>query len=265
MSAARFAGQTIIVTGAGRGLGEAIARRFAAEGGTVMLVGRQRAPLEAVADTLTAAGGRAWGHVADIARAEQVQGVVAAALALSGRIDVLVNNAGVVDDATPFLEMTEAQWDRVLDINLKGCFLLSQAVARAMVHGGGGVILHNASIAGMNTDGPYANYCASKAGLLALNRSMAVELARYHIRVNAVSPGYTQTVMTEAAVPPAVFHHMQTAFDRVPLGRLLTTDEVAGAFAFLASPDAAGITGANIVVDGGLTANWYILETLPAA
>ena len=264
MTPARFAGQTIIVTGAGRGLGEAIARRFAAEGGAVLLVGRQHAPLAAVAAALTAAGGQAWVHLADVAQADQVQAVVAAALARWGRLDVLVNNAGVVDVATPFLEMTEAQWDRVLDVNLKGCFLLSQAVARAMVPAGGGVILHNASIAGLNTDGPYANYCASKAGLLALNRSMAVELARYHIRVNAVSPGYTHTDMTEAAVTPALFNYMQTAFDRVPLRRLLTPDEVAGAFAFLASADAAGITGANLVVDGGLTANWFILETLPA-
>jgi 3-oxoacyl-[acyl-carrier protein] reductase len=226
MSPARFAGQTVVVTGAGRGLGEAIARRFAAEGAEVGLVGRQRVPLEAVAAAVRAAGGQAWVHPADVAQAEQVQAVVAAALERSGRIDVLINNAGVVDDATPFLAMTEAQWDRVLDVNLKGCFLMSQAVARVMVPQGGGVILHNASIAGLNTDGPYANYCASKAGLLALNRSMAVELARYHIRVNAVSPGYTHTEMTAAAVPPGVLHHMQVAFDRVPLGRLLTPDEV---------------------------------------
>lgn len=201
-------------------------------------------------------------HLADVAHAEQVQAVVDAALARWGRIDVLVNNVGVVDDVTPFLEMTEAQSDRVLDINLKGCFLLSQAVARAMVPAGG-VILHNASIAGLNTDGPYANYCASKAGLLALTRSMATELARYHIRVTAVSPGYTHTVMTEAAVTSAMLDYMQTAFDRVPLRRLVAPDEVAATFAFLASTDASGITGANVVVAGGLTANWYILETLP--
>jgi NAD(P)-dependent dehydrogenase (short-subunit alcohol dehydrogenase family) len=158
--------------------------------------------------------------------------------------------------------MTETQWDLVLNINLKGSMLMSRAVAREMVKTGGGVILNNASIAGLNTDGSYAHYAASKAGLLSLNRSMAVELAPYHIRVNAVSPGYTDTPMNEAALAPELLCQLRTDFGRVPLGRMVTTAEVAAAFTFLASEEASGITGANLVVDGGLTANWYILETL---
>jgi NAD(P)-dependent dehydrogenase (short-subunit alcohol dehydrogenase family) len=263
MNQPRFTNKRIIITGAGRGIGAAIARRFAAEGGEVMLLGRTREPLETVAASIHESGGRAWTFVADVSQVGEVETAVTTALSHWQQIDVLVNNAGVADEETPFLEMSEAQWDRVLDINLKGCFLMSQAVARAMVGAGDGVILHNASIAGLNTDGPYANYAASKAGLLALNRSMAVELARHHIRVNAVSPGYTYTEMTETAVTPTMLAHMQTEFGRVPLRRLVTADEVAATFAFLASADAAAITGANIIVDGGLTANWYILETLP--
>ena len=131
-----------------------------------------------------------------------------------------------------------------------------------MVKAGGGVILNNASIAGLNTDGLYAHYAASKAGLLSLNRSMAVELAPYNIRVNAISPGYTDTPMTEESVTPEMLTRLRTSFNRVPIRRMVTTEEVAAAFAFLASDEASGITGVNLVVDGGLTANWYILETL---
>jgi NAD(P)-dependent dehydrogenase (short-subunit alcohol dehydrogenase family) len=177
----------------------------------------------------------------------------------------LINNAGIVDEETPLLDMAEESWDRVLDINLKGAFLMSQRVAREMVKTGGGVILHNASIAASGADGPYANYSASKAGLLALNRSLAMELGPYNIRVNAVSPGYTHTVMVEASVEPAAMDYLLHSFERVPMRRLVQPDEVAAAFAYLASDDASAITGINLTVDCGLTANWYILETLPTA
>lgn len=262
MSENRFVGKSIIVTGAGGGIGSAITKRFAAEGGEVMLVGRKRAPLEALASAISGLAGRATVYQADVSQADQVEEMVAYAIDRWGKIDVLVNNAGVAGEETPIIEMSEAQWDLVLDTNLKSCFLVSQAVAREMVKSGGGVILLNASIAGLNTDGVYAHYAASKAGLLSLNRSMAVELAQYNIRVNAVSPGYTDTPMIELAVSPDMLKKLRTSFDRVPLRRMVTTEEVAAMFAFLASEEASGITGANFIVDGGLTANWYILETL---
>jgi NAD(P)-dependent dehydrogenase (short-subunit alcohol dehydrogenase family) len=255
---ARFDGKGVIVTGAGRGIGRAIAQRFASEGADVMCVGRTLAPLE---ETVELCGG-GLAHSADVSVSDDVDGAVAAALERWERIDVLVNNAGI-DDETPFLEMAEANWDAVVATNLKGPFLMSQRVARSMAERGGGVILHNASIDASGGDGAFASYNASKAGLLGLNRTMALELARHGIRVNAVSPGFTHTDMTERAVGPKLMEYLNNEFDRVPMRRLVKPDEVAGAFAYLASDDASGITGINLTVDCGLTANWYILETLP--
>jgi NAD(P)-dependent dehydrogenase (short-subunit alcohol dehydrogenase family) len=264
MTSQRFVGKSVIVTGAGQGIGQAIAERFAAEGGDVLLVGRTPAPLEETAAGITARGGKAWFHPADVTDAQQVRRMVEAAVARWGRIDVLINNAGV-DDESPFLEITEENWDRVVDTNLKGPFLVSQAVAREMVKSGGGVILHNASIDASGGDGTYASYNASKAGLLGLNRTMALELARHNIRVNCVSPGFTHTQMTERAVGPKLMEYLLHSFDRVPMRRLVRTEEVAAAFAYLASDDASAVTGIDLRVDAGVTANWYILETLPEA
>jgi NAD(P)-dependent dehydrogenase (short-subunit alcohol dehydrogenase family) len=189
-------------------------------------------------------------------------GMVDAALDRWDRIDVLVNNAGI-DDETPFLDMDEENWDAVIATNLKGPFVVSQRIGRVMAEQGGGVILHNASIDASGGDGPFASYNASKAGILGLNRTMAVELAPHGIRVNAVSPGFTHTDMTERAVGPKLMEYLLHDFDRVPMRRLVKPEEIAAAFAFLASDDASGITGINLTVDCGLTANWYILETLP--
>lgn len=255
----RFAGKNVIVTGAGQGIGRSIAERFAAEGASVLALGRQPGPVE---ETARICGERAWATTADVGRTEDV--VAAAALAMErwGRIDVLVNNAGI-DDETPFLEIDEAKWDAVIQTNLKGPFLLSQHVALEMAKTGGGVILHNASIDASGADGPFASYNASKAGLLGLNRTMAVELAPHGIRVNCVSPGFTHTDMTERSVGPTLMKYLTTSFERVPMRRLVKPDEIAAAFAFLASDDASAITGQNIVVDCGLSANLFILETLP--
>lgn len=259
MTTGRFAGKNVIVTGAGRGIGRAIAARFAREGAAVMAIGRSREPIE---ETAELCGKDAWAHAADVGAAGEVQDAVDAAAERWGRIDVLVNNAGI-DDETPFLEIEEENWDDVVRTNLKGAFLMSQRVARAMARTGGGVILHNASIDALGGDGPFASYNASKAALLGLNRTMALELARDGIRVNCVSPGFTHTDMTERAVGPKLMEYLTTTFERVPMRRLVKPDEIASAFAFLASDDASAITGQNLVVDCGLTANWYILETLP--
>ena len=240
--ARRFDGKNVIVTGAGRGIGRAITQRFASEGADVMCVGRTLEPLEET----VALCGSGFAQSADVSVSADAGGVVDAALDRWDRIDVLVNNAGI-DDETPFLDMDEGNWDAVIATNLRGPFVVSQRVGRVMAEQGGGVILHN----------------ASKAGILGLNRTMAVELAPHGIRVNAVSPGFTHTDMTERAVGPKLMEYLLHDFDRVPMRRLVKPEEIAAAFAFLASDDASGITGINLTVDCGLTANWYILETLP--
>ena len=258
----RFAGRGVIVTGGGRGIGQATARAFAAEGADVLVLGRTVAELEDTVAQITADGGQAWLLPCDVTDEAQVEEAVGRAAGRWGRIDVLVNNAGI-DDDTPFLEIDRARWRAVIDTNLTGVFLMSQAVARVMARTGGGVILHTASIDASGGDGPYAAYNASKAGLLGLNRTMALELAAHGIRSNCVSPGFTHTVMTEKAVGPKLMEYLNGSFTRVPIKRLVRTDEIAQAFLFLASDQASAITGIDLRVDGGLTANWYILETLP--
>ena len=254
----RFAGRSVIVTGGGRGIGQATARAFAAEGADVLVLGRTVADLEDTVAQITADGGQAWLLPCDVTDEAQVDG----AAARWGRIDVLVNNAGI-DDDTPFLEIDRSRWRDVIDTNLTGVFLMSQAVAREMAKAGRGVILHTASIDASGGDGPYAAYNASKAGLLGLNRTLALELAAHGIRSNCVSPGFTHTVMTERAVGPKLLEYLNGSFARVPMKRLVKPDEIAQAFLFLASDQASAITGIDLRVDGGLTANWYILETLP--
>jgi NAD(P)-dependent dehydrogenase (short-subunit alcohol dehydrogenase family) len=264
MTAYRFEGKNVIVTGAGQGIGRAIAGRFAAEGADVMLIGRRREPLEQAERELSAAGERAWVHQGDVSDSAQVAAAVAAAMERWSRIDVLVNNAGIAEEV-PFLEIDEASWDRVLGTNLRGAFLMAQRVAREQAATGGGSIVHIASIDASGGDGAYASYNASKAALLGLNRTMAMELGPLGIRVNCVSPGFTHTEMTESAVPAKLMDYLVNRFDRVPLGRLVKPEEIAAACAFLASDDASAITGIDLTVDCGLTANWYILETIPEA
>jgi meso-butanediol dehydrogenase / (S,S)-butanediol dehydrogenase / diacetyl reductase len=258
----RFAGRHVIVTGGGRGIGQATARAFAAEGAKVLVLGRTVTDLEETVRQITGDGGQAWLARCDVSDEAQVEDAVRAAAERWDRIDVLVNNAGI-DDDTPFLDINRARWRAVIDTNLTGAFLMAQAVARRMAQTGGGVILHTASIDASGGDGPYAAYNASKAGLLGLNRTMALELAAQNIRSNCVSPGFTHTAMTEQAVGPKLLGYLNGSFARVPMKRLVRTDEVAQAFLFLASDHASAITGIDLRVDAGLTANWYILETLP--
>jgi NAD(P)-dependent dehydrogenase (short-subunit alcohol dehydrogenase family) len=208
--------------------------------------GRDEAAGQAVLGEIAALGGRAAWHRADLGRVAEARGLIQAALAAFGGIDVLVNNAGVFQ-RRPALEMDEAEWDRLLDVNLKGAFFCAQAAARAMRAGGrGGAIVNLASDAawsgGIN---PCAHYAASKAGLVSITRSLAKELAPHRIRVNAVAPGLITTDMGGSAG--------STLPDlRIPLGREGTPDEVAACVVFLASDEASYVTGANLNLSGGL-------------
>jgi NAD(P)-dependent dehydrogenase (short-subunit alcohol dehydrogenase family) len=255
-----LSGRTVVVTGAARGMGRSIAESFAAAGAKVVLWGRHQATVDEAAREISRG---AVAVACDMRDRTAIPRAVEETLVLSDRIDVLVNNAGISGKSAPFLDMCTAAWDEMIAVNLTGPTFAGQLVARHMVdRGGGGVILQNASISATGVDGPYSHYSASKAGLLAVMRSMAVELAPFGIRVNAVSPGYTRTEMTAQSLTTEQALSLSTSFARVPLRRLIEPREVANAFVFLASDAASGITGTNVVVDGGLTANLYIMETL---
>jgi NAD(P)-dependent dehydrogenase (short-subunit alcohol dehydrogenase family) len=181
-----------------------------------------------------------------------------------GTIHVLVNNAGIGEEY-PFLEYPESQWRREIDVNLTGPFLCGQRVAKSMAKSGGGAIVHIASIDALGADGTLVAYNASKAGLLGLNRTMAMELAPHGIRSVIVNPGYVGTRLTRGYVGEEMFEYMTTRFARVPQRRMAEPDEIAAAVLFMASDDARHITGTELTVDGGTTANLYIVETLPSA
>ena len=244
--AGRLAGRAVVVTGATRGIGRAIAVACAREGAAVLVNGRDVAAGRAVVAELTGRGARAAWHRADLGRVGEARGLIDATVRAFGRIDVLVNNAGLFE-RRPALEMDEAAWDRILDVNLKGAFFCAQAAARAMqARGEGGAIVNVASDAawsgGIN---PCAHYAASKAGLVSITRSLAKELAPHRIRVNALAPGLITTEMggTAGSTLPDL---------RIPLGREGTPAEVAACVVFLASDEASYVTGANLNLSGGL-------------
>lgn len=254
----RFLDRTAIVSGGTGGIGRRIAAQLVAEGALVHLVGRTLGSLRAAADRL---GRSVTFSVTDIVEPRQVETMVQERVQAWGRIDVLMNATGILGPRSSFLDMSEGTWDLVVNANLKGAFLISQAVARTMLPRGGAIV-HVSSIDALAADGPFANYSAAKAGVNALSRSMAVELGRYHIRVNTVCPGPTDTPLyhnDDARLASYVRHR----FARAPLHRLVSSDEVASACVFLASDEASGITGTVLIVDSGITANWFINETIP--
>jgi NAD(P)-dependent dehydrogenase (short-subunit alcohol dehydrogenase family) len=238
-----------IVTGAASGLGEAIASGLAAFGADVVLADVNVAGMESVAARICAVGRRALAVPCDVSRAEQVAAMVERALETFGRIDVLVNDAGIGRRA-PAVEMTEAQWDEVLAVDLKGAFLCAQAAGRVMIRQGGGRIINIASIAaqvGVSTGN--ANYAAAKGGLVALTRTLAVEWARHNVLVNAVAPTHFRTPLIEHALQDP---DTQAYFLRnIPLGRLGEPHEIVGPVVFLASDAATMVTGVTLNVDGG--------------
>ena len=245
----RLTGKSTLITGAAGGIGFATAQRFAEEGAMVMMVDRQEAALAAARERLSAAvpGARIEICMADVVDSAGVAAMVAAVLARFGRIDCLVNNAGITRDAR-LVKMTDEQFDQVIDVNLKGVYRCSQAVADPMIQQGSGVILNASSVVGLYGNFGQTNYAATKAGVIGFTRTWARELGPKGIRVNAVCPGFVKTPILES-MPSAVIDKM---VEHVPLGRLGKPEEIAAVYAFLASDDASYLNGAVIEVSGGI-------------
>ncbi len=242
-----FEGRVSIVTGASQGIGEAIALGLASEGATVVIVDLQKEKLEAVAAAVAAAGGRADAYVADVGDAARAQEIVDAALAAHGRIDHLVNNAGITRDGL-LVRMREEDWDAVLRVNLKGTFNFSKAVVRAMMGARYGRIVNIASVAGMMGNAGQANYAASKAGVIAFAKSLAREVAARGVTVNCVAPGFIITAMSDK-VPEDI---KKTFLEGIPMKKFGLPKDVVSAVRFLLSEDASYITGQVIGVNGGM-------------
>jgi 3-oxoacyl-[acyl-carrier protein] reductase len=243
----RFEGRVALVTGASRGIGEAIARRLASEGARVVAAARSVDALGKVVAEIAGLGGQASALPLDLADPYSIESAVRQVLSEQGQIDVLVNNAGITEDNL-ILRMSKDSWDRVLATNLTGVFLLTQAVVKNMVRKRYGRIVSVASVVGLMGNAGQANYAASKAGLIGLTKSIARELASRNVTCNAVAPGFIATAMTEKMTEEA----RQTLSGEIPLSRLGTPEDVAAAVAFLASEEAAYVTGHVLNVSGGL-------------
>jgi NAD(P)-dependent dehydrogenase (short-subunit alcohol dehydrogenase family) len=240
-----------IITGARRGMGRTDALILAKAGAKVVVSDISQEDCQIVVEEIKREGGEAMAVKCDISKKAEVDNLVKSAIDKWGRVDILVNNAGIAQFAS-FLDMAEEQWDKTIDINLKGYFLCSQAAAREMAKQKSGVIVNIASIAmgqqGVGMPG-IVHYCASKGGIVAMTEALAVELAPYNIRVNAIAPGVIDTPMVqEAGLDQKAIEGMLT---RVPLRRVGKPEEISSAVLFLASPDSSYMTGATVVVDGG--------------
>jgi 3-oxoacyl-[acyl-carrier protein] reductase len=243
----RLQGKVCIVTGGAQGIGFATAQRFLEEGATVALCDVRREAVDAAVEALRELG-PVEGHVVDVTRRDQIETMVEAVRRRLGSIDVLVNNAGITLDAR-LQKMDDQQFDRVIDVNLKGTFNCSRAVVDTMVEQGRGVILNASSVVGIYGNFGQTNYAASKFGVIGFVKTWSRELGPKGVRCNAVAPGFIETPILNS-IPDKVLHQMK---ERVPLRRLGTPQDVANVYAFLASDEASYINGAVIEVAGGLT------------
>ena len=243
----RFDGRVALVTGASRGIGEAIARRLASEGATVLAAARSTPSLDRVVAEISSAGGAARAITLDVSEPASIDAAVKGAFEQHGQIDVLVNNAGIAEDNL-ILRMSREAWDRVLSTNLTGAFLMTQAVVKGMVRRRYGRIVNVASVVGLMGNAGQANYASAKAGLVGLTKSVARELGSRNVTCNAVAPGFVPTDLTNALLEQM----QETILKSIPLGRFGTVEDVAAAIAFLVSDDASYITGQVLVVDGGM-------------
>jgi len=240
-------GKVALVTGAARGIGRAIAERLAAEGADIALCDLKEEWLADTAEAVAGAGRRAIRVAADVGNAAGVQAAVDKVVQELGRVDILVNNAGITRDGF-LVRMSEEDWDAVLSVNLKGAFLFTRAVARPMMKQRSGVIVNIASIIGLIGNAGQCNYAASKAGLIALTKSCAKELAGRNVRVNAVAPGFIQTKMTDVLAEDV----KKKMLDAIPMNRFGTSEDIANAVLFLASEQSAYMTGQVLSVNGGM-------------
>ncbi len=243
----RLNDKVAIVTGAAQGIGLATAIRLAAEGARVVVADLSAARVEAAVASLRAAGGRALGCLVDVTDRATIDAMVAEVRTQWGRIDVLINNAGITKDAR-LAKMSSAQFDSVIAVNLKGVFECTQAVAESMVAQGSGSIVNASSVVGLYGNFGQTNYAATKAGVIGFTKTWARELGPKGVRVNAVCPGFVKTPILET-IPEEV---MQKMVAKVPLGRLGSAEEIAAVYAFLASDDASYVNGAVIEVSGGI-------------
>lgn len=247
----RLKGQVAIVTGAGQGIGQAIATTLAREGATVVVNDVVPERADKVTEEIKAQGGRALAVTADVSKAKEVNMLIGKTLDSYQRVDILVNNAGIIK-MKRVLEMTEADWDRTMDVNIKSQFLCSKAVAGHMIKQKRGKIINLASLSAHIGAPGMGAYGASKGGVVQLTKTLAVELGKYNITVNAISPGFTMTEMVKQAGKdrPDFLEGM----DRIPLRRAAETQDIANVVLFLASAESDYITGQVLVIDGGLLA-----------
>ena len=237
-----------IITGASRGIGESIARSFIAQGATVAFtyISSEEKAKE-LEKSLTAGGGQARGFKSDASKMEDAENLIKEVLETYGGIDIVVNNAGITDD-TLLMRMSEDQWDRVMNVNLKSCYNLTKSVLRTMLKARSGSIINISSVVGVQGNAGQANYAASKAGILGFTKSVALELGSRNIRCNAIAPGFIETEMTGKLDEATV----QGWRDAIPLKRGGSPEDIANACVFLASDLSSYITGQTINVDGGM-------------
>jgi 3-oxoacyl-[acyl-carrier protein] reductase len=245
-----FDGKTVLVTGGARGIGKAISSRFHKDGASVAILGRNGDAAKALADELSKNGARCQGYACDVAKGAEIDAAVDAIIKDFGKIDVLVNNAGITQDGL-LVRMSDEAWDAVLNTNLTGAFRMLRAVARPMLKARSGTIVNISSVVGLIGNAGQANYCAAKAGLIGLTKSAAREFASRNVRVNAIAPGLVKTEFARA-----LWEDEKRAAERIeatPLRRLGEPRDIGGIAVFLASDAAAFITGQCIVADGGVT------------
>ncbi|WP_066315798.1 3-oxoacyl-ACP reductase FabG [Bacillus sp. FJAT-29814] len=243
----RLAEKVAIITGAGRGIGEATALKFAKEGAKVVVADVNKEDIDQTVQAITEAGGEAIGMVVDVTNVEQVENMITETVQHFGSVDIVVNNAGITADAQ-LIKMEEAQWDRVIDVNLKGVFNVAQAAAKLMKEQKSGVILNASSVVGLYGNFGQTNYAATKWGVIGMTKTWAKELGRFGIRVNAVAPGFIMTPMVQK-MPEKVLDMMK---GKSPLGMLGEPEDIANAYTFLASDEARYVTGTVLSVDGGV-------------
>jgi 3-oxoacyl-[acyl-carrier protein] reductase len=236
-----------VVTGASRGIGRAIAMKLSQGGAAVVVTATSEAGAKKTADEITAAGGRALAVKVDVSVTAEVEALFKEAVAAFGKVDILVNNAGITKDGL-LLRMKESDWDAVLDVNLKGAFTCTREAAKLMSKARFGRIVNVASVVGEMGNPGQANYCASKAGMIGLTKSVARELARRNVTVNAVTPGFIETDMTEELSEK----QKESLQEQIPLGRLGSADDIASAVLFLVSEGGSYITGHVLSVNGGM-------------